>query len=74
MAATQLDFSTKYSTSTATDFVLVVTPTAPIVEQASQARTISGQFSAWIRTLSSSPMPRATRPAATRRTSVHSSA
>ena len=74
MAATHWAFSTKYAISAATDLVLVVTPTAPTVAQASQARTISGQFSEWIRTLSSRPMPRAARPAARRRVSAHSSA
>ena len=58
------------SISAPTDFVLVVTATAPSVAQASHASTISGQFSEWMSTLSPLAMPRAARPAARPRTSV----
>src|SRR5581483_11089011 len=46
-AATQSACSTKYVISASTLRVFVVTPTAPMVAHAYQARTISGQLSAW---------------------------
>jgi len=61
-------------TSAPTDLVFVVTATAPSVAHASHDSTISGQFSAWMSTLSPRAMPRALIPTATRRTSVSSSA
>ena len=50
-------FRMKNSSSAWTERVLVVTPTAPRVAQAYQARTISGQLSAWMRILSPFPTP-----------------
>jgi hypothetical protein len=61
MVPTQRVFWMKNSSSARTERVLVVTPTAPTVAQAYQASTISGQLSAWMRTLSSTDTPLAAR-------------
>ncbi len=74
MAPTHPVFAMKNSSSARTDRVLVVTPTAPRVAQAYQASTISGQLSAWMRTLSPGPHPRPASPTAMRRTSSQNSA
>ena len=49
-------------TSAGAERVLVVTATAPNVAQASHASSISGQLSAWIRTLSPTSIPRSRKP------------
>ena len=74
IAATHPVWEMKYSTSAATLRMLVVTATAPTRAHAYQAMTASGQFSAWIRTLSPTPTPRPCRPAATERVASANSA
>jgi hypothetical protein len=73
-AATQPVWPAKYEISAATERVFVVTATAPSVAHASQARSISGEFSAWMSTLSPTPRPRSRIPAAMLRVVSRSSA
>ena len=73
-APTQRAWEAKYSTSGPALRVFVVTPTAPIFAHAYQARTISGQLSQWIRTLSPFATPFAARPAPIRRVAASNSA
>ena len=74
MAPTQPVFSTKNRISSSTLRVFVVTPTAPRVAHAYHARTISGQLSEWMSTLSPATTPRRASPAARLRTEAQNSA